>query len=41
MIWKLLASTVESKANQLAEDSKIHTLEKLKKLHFNKKTWFS
>jgi hypothetical protein len=28
MIWKLLASTVELKENQLAKDSKIYTLEK-------------
>jgi hypothetical protein len=28
MIWKLLVSTVELKENQLAKDSKIHTLEK-------------
>jgi hypothetical protein len=28
MIWKLLASTVELKENQLAKDSEIYTLEK-------------
>jgi hypothetical protein len=28
MIWKLLAWTIELKENQLAKDSKIHTLEK-------------
>jgi hypothetical protein len=28
MIWKLLASTIELKENQLAKDSKIYTLEK-------------
>jgi hypothetical protein len=37
MIWKLLASIVELKENQLAQDSKIYTLEKWYKLHFNKK----
>jgi hypothetical protein len=28
MIWKLLATTVELKENQLAKDSEIYTLEK-------------
>jgi hypothetical protein len=28
MIWKLLASTIELKENQLGKDSKIYTLEK-------------
>ena len=28
MIWKLLASTVELKENQLAKDYEIYTLEK-------------
>jgi hypothetical protein len=38
MIWKLLASIVELKDNQLAKDSKIYKLEKWLKLHFNKKS---
>jgi hypothetical protein len=33
-----LALTIELKENQLAKDSKIYTLEKWKKLHFNRKS---
>jgi hypothetical protein len=37
MIWKLLASTIELKENQLAKKFKLYILEKWKKLHLSDK----